>query len=147
MAALARVLLAALLLAGCGGNAAPTREPESTEEAQQLPPGVPEECANALPTEKGTDVPGLLAPVDVILGPSAPRGPNVQVTGFVAMAPLDFLKEMKARRGWKILFEENEVSEAELLISDGKHRNFWKVVQACPTGSRFVVLVADEPRT
>ena len=43
-----------------------------------------------------------------------------------------------------VLLSENEVYEAELLVTNGKHRTFLKATATCAKGSQVLAVVAPE---
>ena len=142
---LAAVMLAALLLAACGDDAQTAASPTPTPTPRAA--ATPDDPCGAVRPEKPVDRPkGLLGPADVEIGLSAPLPPNLKVEGFIPLTPAQFASGIERRDEYDILFQEAEVGESEVMFTDGRHRNFWKVVKACPEGSKFTALVGDEPK-
>jgi hypothetical protein len=134
------LLLAVSLLAGCGGGDAPPREPtRSTAAADDGDP-----CAAARP-EKTVEAPEALdVPDGAEVEEVEPLPPNQKVAGFIPVTPSSFLKLYDRDRSVGILFREDEKRDAEIMVTDGKQRSFWKLTLACPKGSRFTVLTGEE---
>ena len=101
-------------------------------ECPSLPAGLPEEVA------------GLLLPDDSIITAVQPQDPLTTVQSFVPLTPVQFEAHYADRAGIEVLLTENEVYEAELLVSDGSHRNFLKATATCSTGSQVLAVVAPE---
>ncbi len=138
-------MLAAVLLAGCGGSSDPKPAPTQAAAAATATPDE-EPCAPFRP-EKPVERPrGLLGPRDIEVKLFEPLPPNVKVDGFVPLTPAQFANGIERRDEYEILFQEAEVGESEVMFTDGRHRNFWKVVRTCPHGSKFTALIGEEPR-
>lgn len=71
-------------------------------------------------------------------------GPTVQVLGFLPQRPVAFRREFERRRDVEILFIEDEIFEAEVLLTDGEFRNYMKARIVCDKGSQFVAVIAKE---
>lgn len=85
----------------------------------------------------------MLPPNSVISGVTR-QDPLVTVMAFVPMTPVQIEAAYPAMDGITVLVTENEIYEAELLISNGAHRNFLKATATCSTGSQVMVVVAPE---
>jgi len=66
------------------------------------------------------------------------------VSGYVELAPSELEASLRAHRGVRVLFSEDEGFEAEVLVTDGHHRNFWKVLRRCDGGSAFTATIAPD---
>lgn len=131
-------MLAVLALAACGnGDAAPVEQGDPTGPLEALP-------ACAQPPEPTTDeVRGLLLPEGAVVTSVQEQGPVTNVTGYVRMTPVAFEKYY-ADGDLNVLISENEIYEAELLVSDGEFRNFFKATATCRDGADVLVVVAPE---
>jgi hypothetical protein len=124
-----------LLLAGCGGD-------DDTKSAAAPEEGAP--CDFARP-QKAMDPPsGLIVPEGIEVEAVTSQPPNQKVTGFLPMTPGDFITGFEREKQLGILFKENEGHDAEMMVTDGKRRTFWKLTLACPGGSRFTALTGEE---
>ena len=131
------VLSIAALLAGCGGG-------DDGDTASSTAPTEGAPCDLARP-KKTVDPPaGLIAPDGIEVEAVSPLPPNQKVTGFLPMTPSAFIAEFDKNTKLGILFREDEGRDAEMMVTDGKHRSFWKLTLACPEGSRFTVLTGKE---
>ena len=113
------------LLTACGDEAAE--------------PDVPAACRDAVPKNL-VDVPAeALAPpgVELLVG-RVQRDAAVVASGFIAMLPSTF-QQRAMSAGFEVIWSESEADESETIYTDGDRRVFWKVVDACPGGSSFVV--------
>ena len=141
------MLAAAVLLAGLTACA--------NQPAVQPPP------AAAVPTAGGSELTALAdcpspppASVDTVEGMTAPPGtvvtkvvqqdPLTNVNGYVPMTPAQFEASFRTLEEVTILLSENEVYEAELLITNGTHRTFFKATATCRRGSTLLAVVAPE---
>ena len=133
------LLISGALLAGCGGGdgggAEPTPQAVKTE-------GGP--CEFARPKRTVEPPKTLIVPDGIEVEEVAPLPPNQKVAGYLPMTPPQFLKLFDRDRRLGILFRENELRDAEMMVTDGRTRSFWKLTQACPEGSRFTVLTGEE---
>jgi hypothetical protein len=134
------VLLAALLLAAAcapgGGEATPTFDP--TGPLQALPP-----CQTP-PPAADADVDGIVLPEGAVITEVTPQGPVTQVTGFAPLTPVQIEVAIQEREDLEILQLENEIFEAEGLVSNGTHRTYLKATAICDRGSQFIAVVAAE---
>jgi hypothetical protein len=146
--------LLAIVLSACGGGDAGDGT-AGAPSAAQTPSATPAGTAVALGCESVVPSPAVKTPRGLVV----PDGPRVVtgvtrkrpdderitvVEGYVEQLPGDLVKAFEAQKGVRVLFKEDEGFEAELLVSDGRHRAFWKVVRACPAGSRFTALYSAE---
>lgn len=138
------VLLCSTLLAGCGEGAPEAPGGASVPTAPPTPRA--DACAAIRPAPLAGRVSGLIFPRGTVVGKVTERADGAtQVEGFIPMTPSGFLRSVERRRGIRVLFRENEGRESEALLSDGRRRNFWKVLAACPQGSKFVAVIIEEP--
>ncbi len=129
---------AAALLSACSdGGPAPASQ-ATNDPLSALPP-----CATA-PAGVDEDVDGLLLPDAAVTTQVTRQDPLVNVSGYVAMTPEALQLSYADRDDIEVLLSENEIFEAELLISDGDHRNFIKATATCQQGSQVLVVVAPE---
>ncbi|HVL95124.1 MAG TPA: hypothetical protein VM266_04630 [Solirubrobacteraceae bacterium] len=134
---LAAVALAALAASGCGGSDPPPR-------AAGTPAPTASPCDAARPDDPIPAPERLVTPRGTLVDEVASLPPNTKVSGYVPLEPDEFVRRMTRRRGLRVLFKEAEGTDAEVLVTDGRERSFWKVVLACPGGSRFTVLTGEE---
>ena len=139
-------LFAALLLASCSGDTAPTQTSTTAAAVPAEDPSILAalpECPTP-PAASETDVEGLSLPPGSVVTKVTPQKPLVNVNAYVPLTPAVFEASFKTMDGVKILFSENEIYEAEMLISNGKHRNFHKATASCQRGSMVLSVVAPE---
>ena len=139
MRALATVaaLAAGGLLAACGGGAPPAPA-DQTAPLEALP-----DCTD-IPTEAAEAPEGFTAPEGTIVVQVTPQDPLVNVVGYLKMTPTEVRLAYEALDGIQLLLSEDEVFEAELLVSDGDHRTYVKATAACKRGSHLLAVVAPE---
>lgn len=134
------ICVAVLLLVACGGSgtAADDGTSDPTGPLEALPA-----CED--PPEAVTDqVEGLIVPDGVIVQQVTPQEPLVNVAAYVPMTPVQFEIAIAALDGITVLHSENEIFEAELLVSDGSFRNFLKASATCSQGAQLLVVIAPE---
>ena len=132
------LLLAAVVATACGEPAAPAPDLDTTGPLTALAP-----CQS--PPASTTEAPeGLIVPDGVVVTKVTPQKPLINVAAYVDMTPVQFEAAFKSMDDITVLMSENEVFEAELLISDGTHRNFLKAAATCQTGSQLIIVVAPE---
>lgn len=132
------ILAAAALLAGCGSAEEPTATGRAPAASQSGP------CDSARPARTVAAPKGLIMPSGALVESVTPQPPNERAEGFVAMTPSGFVAAFERETRLGILFKENEGRDAEMMVTDGKRRSFWKLRLACPEGSRFTVLTGEE---
>lgn len=142
--------VAALLIAGCREqrgtaaapgptSASPTVDPRLLEPLLGLPP-----CEEPPPAASDAEVAGLILPPSSTVTTVQATGPITQVTGYVAMTPVQVRVDYQGRTDIEVISAEDEGFEAEVLVSDGEHRTFMKAQAHCSEGSLFVAVVAPE---
>ena len=142
-------LLALIAASGCGSGRSAEPAEQTPYTADVAPDGrpVPLGCELAVPKRALDEIPvGLIRPVGarVIVESALPRTDDPRITvveGYVELPPTKLLAALRAVAGARVLFEEDEEIEAELLIGTRRSQNFWKVVRACEVASRFTALV------
>ena len=136
---------AVLLVAACGDASAPAAAPTApadpfmTEAFNALP-----DCGPTPPAADDTDAPGLYLPDEAIVTQVKDNGPLTQVTGYVALTPIEMRVHYQERTDLDVIQVEDEGYEAEVLVSDGEHRLFVKAQALCSRGSNFVAVIAPE---
>ena len=132
------LLAAALLVAGCS-------DPQPALTKQGDPLGALEALADCqgTPAAEGEAPEGLLLPEGAVIQKVTPQGPLVNVTAYVPLTPVQFEQSYR-ELDVEILISENEIYEAEMLVSDGTHRNFLKAAALCKNGSSVLAVVAPE---
>jgi hypothetical protein len=134
-AATSLVLSAAVLTVSCG-DPAPGRIDVSGP-LENLPP-----CD--LPDRGKKPVEGLIVPPGAVIARVATRGPTQNVRGFIPMTPVQVRMYYEQRTDLEILAIEDEIYEAEALVSARGFRTFIKAEAICDQGSRFIAVVASE---
>ena len=119
---------------------------QPTDPASRDPAGPLEALAPcAAPPEPTADpVEGLIVPEETILQQVTPSDPLINVGAYVAMTPVEFEQYYRGLADIEILVGENEIYEAELLVSDGTYRNFLKATAVCDRGVQIIAVVAPE---
>lgn len=85
-----------------------------------------------------------MLPAGSVVNSVTEQKPLVTVIAFVPLTPIEFEAAYPEMDGIEVLVTENEIYEAELLVSNGTHRNFLKATATCSTGSNLVAVVAPE---
>lgn len=154
------VAAVAVLLAGCGRDAAPDAtagpsaaalpgapasgavDPRLLEPLEGLGP-----CQDLDPQPAVTPdgpVPGLVLPGDAVVTVVTATGPLVQVQGLVTRTPIQLRVWYQEESGLEVITVEDEVWESEALVSDGEWRLYVKAQALCATESAFVAFVGPE---
>jgi hypothetical protein len=126
-----------VLLAACGGES--TAEFDPTAPLTALPP-----CESPPPPADAEPPAGLAFPEGAYIVQVTPQDPLVNVVGWVPMTPIQVRMDYEAREDLHLILNEDEVFEAELLVSDGTHRTYLKANAACDRGSNLLAVVAPE---
>ncbi len=138
---LALVVLA-LLVTACGGGAAPTVYDPN------LPPTGPltalSECGPLPEPVQEEPVEGAQLPADAIMTSVTEQGPLTTITAEVRTTPVNVRLAYEARDDIELIIVEDEVFEAELLVTDGQHRTYIKASAICQTGTTVLAIVAAE---
>lgn len=101
-------------------------------------------CPSPPPASDQPSVAGLALPEGAVVTKVTPTDPLIRVDGYVALTPVQVRRHYQQRDDVEILFIEDEVYEAEILLSDGAHRSYVKALAQCAQGSRFLVVLAPE---
>lgn len=134
------VAAAALVGSGCGND----ESPAVADGSVITRPG----CERSAPASAGAAPAGLHLPrARLVIGPSRPRENDRQITivnGYIEIDPAQLAQVFRSRPELTILFDENDGFDAEVMVTDGRTRNFWKAVRRCKGGSSFTVTLAPE---
>lgn len=88
---------------------------------------------------------GLVVPDDAIVTSVEPADPITNVQGYIPWTPVQYRVWLQfVAPDVEVLQIEDEIREAEALVTDGSHRMFVKAQAVCETGSVFVAVVAPE---
>jgi hypothetical protein len=142
-------LLAGVLLTACSGGASPAPSDGAggsagvNESPTPSSLGALPACASP-PAAVPAEVEGLVLPEGSIITKVTPQKPLVNVNAFVPLTPAAFEVSFREIDDVTILFSENEIYEAEMLISNGTFRNFHKATATCQRGSTVLTVVAPE---
>lgn len=135
-------MVGVLLLIGCGD--ADSQTGFDPNEPPTGPLTALSECG-ALPAPAEVPVPdGAQLPDGAVVTSSLEQGPLVNVTAEVHTTPVNIRLAYEARDDLELIVVEDEVFEAELLVSDGTHRTYIKASATCQTGSTVLAVVAPE---
>jgi hypothetical protein len=136
---------AVVLLAACGGGGQPVAgstapvDPLLTEAFNALPA-----CGPTPAPAPDTDAPGLHLPDEAIVTQIRDNGPLTQVTGYVALTPIEVRLYYEQATDVEVIQVEDEGYESEVLVTDGQHRLFVKAQALCSRGSNFAGVIAPE---
>jgi hypothetical protein len=128
------LLLALAAVNGCGDD------DEQRATAAKTPPG----CEAAVPKAPKELPDGFPRPSAEVVATSRASDTGTVVDGFVAALPGDVVDDLAGKGELNVLFQEDEGDDAEVTVSDGRHRTAFKLVKACAGGSRFSAVVAAE---
>lgn len=142
------LLATAVSACGSGDTVTDARVQAPTPSAvagEQIPLG----CEPAVPATRVPTPRGLIIPDGIrVIAESTRKRPDddriTVVEGYVERVPSQLVKEFKAAEDIEIQLSEDEEFEAELLVSDGRYRAFWKVVRVCLAASKFTALYSSE---
>lgn len=149
----AAVALAVLVSVACGGEAeAPAPQPTtgSVGADGSVDPALLEPLTGLGPCQsppeaqaEAADVDGLVLPPTGVVTELTAGDPLTQVRGYIQRTPVEirvFYADGSA--GVDVITIEDEVREAEVLMTDGSRRTFIKAQAVCERGSFFVAFVA-----
>lgn len=134
----------AVALVGCGvGEPAATPSTAPDPLAAFPPCGTPPAPVDATGLPPGAEV---LLPDEVVVTGVTVDGPAVTVEGYAPAPPLDVRRAYERRHGVEVtlLAVEDEIVEAEVLVSDGTHRAYLTFRPACRTGSTMLGIIGPE---
>ena len=136
-------LAAAMLLGGCGGGQA--LAPLATPDVRPTGPLTDLAPCGAAPAPGGHEpVAGLVLPPQAIVTEVTPLDPTTSVLGYLPLTPSQTRRTYLDREDVRVLTQEDETYDAELLLTTGTHRMYLKILAVCAQGSRFSAVVADE---
>ncbi len=144
--ALATAALVAGLLQGCATTATPPASPQPS--SGEVDPALLEPltalgpCQPAPPAVEGGPVEGLVLPDGAVLTSIEGTGPLTQVQGWIPMTPVQIRVDYQRRGDVEILQVEDEIREAEVLLTADDWRVFVKAQALCEEASVFVAVVA-----
>lgn len=154
MRAAVAVLASLVLVAGCAASE-PVAAGDSPSSQVSPPVPVPSGMAVELlqpiadlpscpPPPDGVDerVPGLYLPAQATIVEVDADGPLTEVTGYVALTPVQLRAWFQTRDELEVIQVEDEVRESEALLYDGRYRLFVQALALCDQGSRFTAVVA-----
>ncbi len=101
-------------------------------------------CAAAPQPAPQEDVVGLVLPDGAVITVITRTDPVVTVQGWVPLTPIQLRVDYAERDGITFIQAEDEVWEAEVLVSTGDRRLFIKAQALCADASQFVAVVAPE---
>jgi hypothetical protein len=106
-------------------------------------PGYPP-CEDFVPDRGETHPEGAILPRSAVVTRVRERGPTTRVSGYVPLRPVALRRHYESRPDLEVLQIEDEIIEAEALLTDGKFRTYIKATAVCDSGSSFVSIVAPE---
>ncbi|CAN5272014.1 hypothetical protein BH23ACT9_BH23ACT9_09440 [soil metagenome] len=122
---------------GCGGPEARI-DLDSPAALAALP-----DCG-PVPEGIDADVDGLVVPPGTLLTDVTANGPITTISGYTPLTPIAIRQHYEQQSDLEVLVIEDEVFEAEALVSDGSHRTYVKANAVCADGSRLLAIVAPE---
>lgn len=136
-------LLVALLLAGCGAQdgLAPL-DPSLPADEGGLITGLPA-CPSPPPAAEEQAVAGVLLPDGAYVTAVEPGEPLTTVRGYAGLTPVEVRRFLQTS-GLRVLNIEDEVTESEALVTNGRQRTYWKAQAVCDRGSQLLLVVAPE---
>lgn len=138
------MLVLGAVLPGCAtAPPAPAPAPSASAAGVFGPLEALPECATP-PAPGAEPVPGLVLPEGSVVLKVQEQKPVTTVTAFTPFTPAQFERTYAKNADLTVLLTENEVYEAELLVSNGTHRNFLKASATCSLGSQVLAVVAPE---
>ena len=96
------------------------------------------------PDPSGEAPEGFIAPEGTVIQAVTPQKPLINVTAYIPATPGKVRQEYAKLEGIEVLISEDEIFEAEMLVSDGDHRTYAKVTAICREGSNMLAVVAPE---
>jgi hypothetical protein len=137
----------AVALTACATPSDPAAQPSASADSvaaasDNVLGGLPE-CTTPA-TGSDETVAGLTVPDEFVVLKVEKQKPLTNITGFVPLTPAAFERSFATMKDITILLTENEVFEAELLVTNGSHRTFLKATATCSTGSTVLAVVAPE---
>lgn len=137
------LLIGSVACTGAPKTEQPTRaaapRPTATSEQLMALPDCPPP-----PPAADQQVKGLTVPDGTVVTKVEQQDPLTNVSAYTPMTPAQFERTYLEMAGVTVLINENEIYEAELLISNGTHRTFFKATATCRQGSSLLAVVAPE---
>ena len=130
------------VLTACSGEPPATATPQPT--IDPLGPLTALPACPSPPAGRDEQVAGLVLPEGSVVTAVQAQDPLTTVQALVPLTPAQFEAHYATRDDLQVLITENEIYEAELLVSDGSHRNFLKATATCDSGSQVLAVVAPE---
>lgn len=97
------------------------------------------------PSPARADVKGLTLPDEAVVTSVRRRGLRLRnVAAYIELTPIEFRQFYERQKRLEFFLIEDEVVEAEIFFSDGRHRNFVKARAICERGSKILAIVAPE---
>lgn len=131
---------AAVAVLGVGACSTAEGPAQGNDPYASFPPcePAPAPAANVDPVK------GLVLPDGASVQSSSVSGPLTTVNAYVAATPIDVREELSRRDGVEVLHAEDEVFEAELLLSTEGRRSLVTAVAVCDAASRIVAVVSAD---
>lgn len=126
-----------MLLGGCAGGAAQSRDGGATGAVTALPA-----CDQPPAPSSDEAVPGLVVPQEAVITEVTPQAPVTTVRAYLPMTPVQVREHYAQRDDVDLLAIEDEVFEAEVLLDSGEHRVFVRAMAVCAEGSSLLAIVA-----
>ena len=141
------LVLAVAALAACGQGTSPTQTRAPLASPDVRPTGPLTDLADCGPPPAAADVEpveGLVLPAEATITAVNRVDPSVNVLGYVPLTPSQTRRSYAEHDDVRVLSEEDETYDVEVLLTTGSHRMFLKVVAVCAQGSQFSAVVAAE---
>lgn len=101
-------------------------------------------CDAFVPDRTEPPPPGTILPRSALVTRVREKGPTTRVIGYVPLRPVALRRHYEMRADLQVLQIEDEIIEAEALLSDGEFRTYIKATAVCESGSSFIAVVAPE---
>lgn len=118
-------------------------QPEQAVDRLGPLPGYPA-CESPTPDAAARAPEGLIVPRSAVVTKVTRRGEMWKASGYVPLTPVQLRRHYRDAPGVEVLQIEDEIIEAEALLTDGRFRSYVKATAVCELGSRFVAIVAAE---
>ena len=106
-------------------------------------PGYPP-CGGFVPDRSEPHPEGAILPRSALVTRVRERGPTLRVSGYIPLRPVALRRHYESRGDLEVLQIEDEIIEAEALLTDRKFRTYIKATAVCESGSSFTAIVAAE---
>ena len=101
-------------------------------------------CDGVAPDEGEKHPEGAILPRSAVVTRVRQRGPTTRVSGYIPLRPVAVRRHYEARADLEVMQIEDEIIEAEALLTDGEFRTYIKATAVCDSGSSFEAIVAPE---